>query len=62
VRVLSADGRCIRRLDPGVQPAGRTTLHWDGRDEQGRPVAAGTYFLQARLGNASVTRSVVLLR
>ncbi len=62
VRVLSADGRCVRRLDLGTQPAGRTTLHWDGRDEQGRPVAAGTYFLQARLGNASETRSVVLLR
>ncbi|HYJ31847.1 MAG TPA: FlgD immunoglobulin-like domain containing protein [Candidatus Binatia bacterium] len=41
-------GRLVRRLDSGVYGAGYRTVTWDGRDGDGRPVAAGLYFLRTK--------------
>jgi len=43
--VFSADGQAqLRSLLVGQRlAAGKHTVHWDGRDRDGRPVAAGTY-------------------
>jgi hypothetical protein len=35
---------------------------WDGRDEQGRPAAAGIYFVTLRAGDLAATRKIVRLR
>ncbi len=42
--VYDASGRRIRTLESGVFAAGVRTVRWDGRDDRGRPVAAGVYF------------------
>jgi flagellar hook assembly protein FlgD len=44
VDVLDVTGRRVRTLLTGVQPAGRNTVSWDGRDAGGRETAAGIYF------------------
>jgi hypothetical protein len=42
--VYAADGRLVRMLSEGPPAPGRQSVVWDGRDDLGRPVAAGTYF------------------
>lgn len=41
---------------------GARTATWDGRDESGRPVSPGTYFLQLSDGTQSQTAKITLLR
>lgn len=63
-RILVYDlaGRRVRALLSGRVPAGRHEVAWDGRDEDGRQVAAGVYFYRLETGTESVTRRVVRLR
>jgi len=42
--VYDVQGRTVRRLREGMQPAGFQTVIWDGRDERGTTAPAGLYF------------------
>lgn len=42
--IVGADGRTIRRLSCSVGPQEHLALRWDGRDDRGRLVPAGSYF------------------
>lgn len=44
--LLDLQGRRVRTLARGLLPRGTTSVHWDGRDDQGRAVAPGTYFVR----------------
>ena len=55
-------GARIRALLVGERRAGPHEVAWDGRDDRGRRVAAGAYFLRLRAGEASVTRKVLRIR
>jgi bacillopeptidase F len=61
LEVYSAHGRAVRRLDHGWRPAGRYQLAWDGRDERGRRVAGGVYFVRLA-GAPHVARKLVVIR
>jgi hypothetical protein len=50
VRVLDLRGRVIRTLAPDGAGSAAT---WNGRDDSGRVVAAGTYFVVVRRGEAA---------
>ncbi|MGH2571184.1 MAG: M6 family metalloprotease domain-containing protein, partial [bacterium] len=56
-------GRTVRVLDlDEISSAGRVAT-WDGRDESGRPVPAGVYFLRAEAtGSGESAGKVILLR
>jgi flagellar basal-body rod modification protein FlgD len=43
VYIYSTDGRIIRRIDLGQLGTGRHSFQWDGRDNSGELVEAGTY-------------------
>lgn len=47
ISVHSADGRRVQRIFEGPVGSGVRTVVWDGRDEAGRSVAAGTYLVRA---------------
>jgi len=56
LEVADAAGRIRRRiLSSRAQPAGNLTLTWDGRDDAGRPVPSGTYFLRLRAAGLEET-------
>jgi hypothetical protein len=60
--VYDATGRIIRRLPAGTLAAGARRLAWDGRDDDGRAVSSGVYFLRADApGERSATARVVRL-
>jgi hypothetical protein len=55
-------GRRVRMLADGVEPAGRRTVVWDGRNDAGRAVASGAYWVRFEAGSVRQTRSVLLVR
>jgi glucose/arabinose dehydrogenase len=62
VRVYDAAGRLVRPLHEGVAPAGVFPVTWNGRDLEGRPVAAGVYFLRAETPDEARTTRIIHVR
>ncbi len=62
LRVYDAAGRRVRTLARERLSAGSHTFEWDSRDETGRSVAPGAYFLRIETDTASSTRRLVRLR
>jgi hypothetical protein len=60
--VYASDGRLVRVLTHGIQPAGRNEVAWDGADERGRAVANGIYVVRLNTGSTGTSRKVVLER
>jgi hypothetical protein len=60
--IYSVDGRRVRSLLHEDRDAGEYRIEWDGRDQGGRRVAAGVYYLRLVAGPTRVTRSLVYLR
>jgi hypothetical protein len=60
--LYAIDGTRVRTLVADVREAGRHQVTWDGRDEGGRNVAAGSYFARISAGDFSQIRKMVLLR
>jgi hypothetical protein len=59
--VFGVDGRRVRRLFAG-DAARNAVFVWDGRDDSGRKLPAGTFFVRAAGEHASAARPVRLLR
>lgn len=60
--VFDARGRRIRRLAQAVHGAGALEVLWNGRDDAGDSVAAGSYWIRLVAEGRSVTERVVRLR
>jgi hypothetical protein len=60
--VYNALGQTVRTLANGKYPAGHHTVAWDGRDEIGRAVAPGAYFLRLRSEGQEALGRVVVVR
>jgi hypothetical protein len=68
IRIFDVQGRVVRtlraasdRAAPGA-PASLLRLTWDGRDDRGRRLGSGRYWLRARSGARETTRAVLILR
>jgi len=57
--VFDPGGRRIATLLDGELPAGERHATWGGRDDQGRPAAAGLYFARLTWGGRTLTRRLV---
>jgi hypothetical protein len=62
VVVHDALGRRVRRLVDDTVAAGAYTAIWDGVDDDGRPVASGTYLVRMRHAGGIAVRSLSLIR
>lgn len=63
VDVFDVRGRLVRVLkEPSLTPTGTGAVHWNGRNDRGRRVPAGVYFVKIRAGAEVLTRKVVLVR
>ncbi len=65
LRIYAANGKLVRKLDLGQQPAGMyqaksRAAHWDGKNAQGEPVASGLYFYTLTAGDFSATRKMLI--
>ncbi|MBZ0269845.1 hypothetical protein K8I85_16970 [bacterium] len=60
--IHDAAGRLVRRLASGSESAGDHARSWDGRDEAGRPAAAGVYHVRLLADGHALGRRLVRLR
>ena len=62
LRIYNALGQAVRTLLRQQREAGTHQIYWDGRDDQGRALASGTYLLIMRAGAVRQTTKMLLLR
>jgi hypothetical protein len=62
IAVYDVGGRLVRTLVDEVQKAGNHQAIWDGRDDHGKKLASGVYFVRYRAGGQAFERKAVLLR
>jgi flagellar basal-body rod modification protein FlgD len=56
VEILDGQGKIIRTLTTGAAPAGQVAVTWDGKDDAGRGLLAGTYdYRVSATGTGGVT-------
>jgi len=55
-------GKLVRNLVQGLQPAGRHEVVWQGRDERGSEVASGLYFYRLTTEDGDQVRKMTLLK
>jgi len=60
--VYDVAGRVVRTLERGSRAAGLNEVRWDGRNEDGRLVAAGTYFAALEARGEFVTTKMNLVK
>ena len=65
--IYSVDGKVVRRLDLGHQPAGfyqskNRAAYWDGRNSVGERVASGLYFYTLTAGDFAATQKMLILK
>ena len=58
--IHDANGRLVSNQLLGYKRSGKHTVHWNGRNELGEPVASGIYFYTLTAGNFSATRKMVI--
>lgn len=62
VEVFGLQGERVRTLARGTMVAGPRSLEWNGRDQEGRPVPAGLYFVALETAGFRAVRPVVIVR
>ena len=62
MHIYDVAGRCIATVLDETAHAGVHAVHWNGRDDDGRPVASGIYFCRLSVDAWSATRKMVLLK
>ncbi|MDE0686100.1 MAG: T9SS type A sorting domain-containing protein, partial [Candidatus Poribacteria bacterium] len=65
ITIYAIDGKLVRTLDLGHQPAGiyqnrSRAAYWDGRSQFGEPVASGVYFYTLTAGDFTATRKMLI--
>jgi N-acetylneuraminic acid mutarotase len=63
LHIFDVSGRCVRILRcPTPHGAGAMQIAWDGRDEQGKLLAGGTYIIKIRGEGFEETEAVTIIR
>jgi subtilisin family serine protease len=62
ITVHDVQGRLVRTLKEGVEPAGHYAVDWNADDATGARVAAGTYFLRFSAGKLTRTSKHTIVR
>lgn len=61
IKIFDIHGSLVRVLAQGPRPAGRYTLEWNTRGEDGDRVGAGIYFVRVRLGTLEKSLKLVVM-
>jgi len=62
LKIYSLNGTLVKMLLSSHLPAGEFTLHWDGTNDAGNPVASGMYVYRIRAGKFSAAKKMLLLK
>jgi len=62
LHIYNTLGQRIMTFDMGVQSAGAHSLSWDGHNQTGEEVAAGTYLVELRTKEQRVVKKIALVK
>ncbi len=62
LRIYDRTGRLVKTLVAGTQGAGYLSVTWDGRDDLGREIPKGIYFVRMETSNYTATEKIILIR
>jgi hypothetical protein len=62
IAVYDVTGARVRTLVDQVQAPSRYTVTWDGKNDAGKQLTSGVYFIRYQAGTYSFTKKAVLLR
>ncbi|MDX9759224.1 MAG: FlgD immunoglobulin-like domain containing protein [Bacteroidota bacterium] len=62
LEIFNITGTRVRLLSEGFMDAGRYGVVWNGRDDHGRPVESGSYFVRLRTDGISAVRRLLLMK
>ena len=62
LKVYNVRGKLVKTLVDELKPAGRYSIQWDGRSNNGAQVASGVYFYRLKTRDFQQTRKMVLLK
>jgi hypothetical protein len=62
VRIFSLEGRLVRTLHDGFATSGTHEVRWNGRDDSGRAVTTGVYFLSVKSAGTKAVSKLHLLK
>lgn len=62
INVYTMSGRLIQTIDESNKHCGSYTAYWHGKDNQGRPVPSGVYFLELKVGAHTETSKLLLMK
>ncbi len=62
LRIYSLDGRSVRVVHQGALSAGVHQMAWNGRDDAGKPVAAGSYVVRLETPDGARSRTITLVK
>ncbi len=60
--IYNARGQLIRTLIDGMKQAGRYTVKWNGRDDNGTRVSSGVYFVRMQAGSFKQNQKMVFIQ
>ena len=60
IELRDMQGRIVRQMELGTQPAGQHTAQWDGTGNDGRPAAAGTYLCRVITSRVQMSRTFII--
>lgn len=62
IKIFSATGRLVKTLiQNSSHKPGQYNIHWNGYDEQEKPVSSGVYIYQLQAGDIRLNRKMILL-
>jgi hypothetical protein len=62
IKVYSLLGTEIAVLKEGIESAGKYSLQWNGKTNDGMQAASGIYFIRMESGLFKMTRKIVLMK
>ena len=62
IEVFDIRGRLVRRILDGSHPAGSHSFTWDGTDQRGRRLPAGSYLYRLNAGGTEQVRRMILMK
>lgn len=62
IDIYNVKGQLVRKLVDEEKSAGNYSIVFDGRDNNGRPVASGVYYYRMQAGKFTSTRKMILMK
>ncbi len=62
IDILGSDNKKVRNFLNGVFPAGRWSIYFNSKDDNGEALKGGTYFYRIETGSLSETRKFLLMK